>query len=189
MTRRPASRRAASAAAVATPASASASRRNRAPSARRCPGGLTSRRMPKSPRVQSEPRTAKGRSSTGRAPVSKTGGCRFESCRPCRGKPRRCEAFRLQVRRRAGYFARFLPEQGLVGRTLEDQQVPVLFLMQTRIRPEVNWPLASAASADYLTARYASWLGQGSGLTPEASRVRRLSDISRRPSSASYVRA
>ena len=24
-----------------------------------------------------------GRSSTGRAPVSKTGGCRFESCRPC----------------------------------------------------------------------------------------------------------
>jgi hypothetical protein len=27
---------------------------------------------------------AEGRSSTGRAPVSKTGGCRFESCRPCR---------------------------------------------------------------------------------------------------------
>jgi hypothetical protein len=26
---------------------------------------------------------AEGRSSTGRAPVSKTGGCRFESCRPC----------------------------------------------------------------------------------------------------------
>src|SRR5262245_5778830 len=24
-----------------------------------------------------------GRSSIGRAPVSKTGGCRFESCRPC----------------------------------------------------------------------------------------------------------
>jgi hypothetical protein len=31
---------------------------------------------------------AEGRSSTGRAPVSKTGGCRFESCRPCCGKPR-----------------------------------------------------------------------------------------------------
>ena len=28
---------------------------------------------------------AEGRSSTGRAPVSKTGGCRFESCRPCFG--------------------------------------------------------------------------------------------------------
>src|ERR1051325_6572956 len=28
-----------------------------------------------------------GRSSTGRAPVSKTGGCRFESCRPCRIHP------------------------------------------------------------------------------------------------------
>jgi hypothetical protein len=27
--------------------------------------------------------TAQGRSSIGRAPVSKTGGCRFESCRPC----------------------------------------------------------------------------------------------------------
>jgi hypothetical protein len=31
---------------------------------------------------------AEGRSSTGRAPVSKTGGCRFESCRPCKRKPR-----------------------------------------------------------------------------------------------------
>src|ERR671937_324 len=29
------------------------------------------------------PPPAQGRSSTGRAPVSKTGGCRFESCRPC----------------------------------------------------------------------------------------------------------
>ena len=29
-------------------------------------------------------RFAEGRSSTGRAPVSKTGGCRFESYRPCR---------------------------------------------------------------------------------------------------------
>ena len=47
--------------------------------------------------------------------------------------------FRLQVRRRAGYFwPDFCPNKGLVGRTLEDQQVPVLFLMQTRIRPEVN---------------------------------------------------
>jgi hypothetical protein len=52
----------------------------------------------------------------------------------------------LQVRRRAGYFlARFLPEQGLVGHTLEDQQVPVLFLMQTRVRSEVNEFPASRA--------------------------------------------
>src|SRR5204863_7702389 len=29
------------------------------------------------------PCPAQGRSSIGRAPVSKTGGCRFESCRPC----------------------------------------------------------------------------------------------------------
>src|SRR5215213_9964964 len=34
-------------------------------------------------RLESIART-EGRSSTGRAPVSKTGGCRFESCRPCR---------------------------------------------------------------------------------------------------------
>ena len=33
-------------------------------------------------RLQSRART-EGRSSIGRAPVSKTGGCRFESCRPC----------------------------------------------------------------------------------------------------------
>jgi hypothetical protein len=31
---------------------------------------------------------AEGRSSIGRAPVSKTGGCRFESCRPCSVPPR-----------------------------------------------------------------------------------------------------
>ena len=28
-------------------------------------------------------RATQGRGSIGRAPVSKTGGCRFESCRPC----------------------------------------------------------------------------------------------------------
>jgi hypothetical protein len=33
-------------------------------------------------------RAAQGRSSIGRAPVSKTGGCRFESCRPCWEHPR-----------------------------------------------------------------------------------------------------
>ena len=38
------------------------------------------------------PCPAQGRSSIGREPVSKTGGCRFESCRPCwvssgRGRP------------------------------------------------------------------------------------------------------
>src|SRR3954447_8324000 len=30
------------------------------------------------------PPATEGRSSIGRAPVSKTGGCRFKSCRPCR---------------------------------------------------------------------------------------------------------
>jgi hypothetical protein len=29
------------------------------------------------------PRAAQGRGAIGSAPVSKTGGCRFESCRPC----------------------------------------------------------------------------------------------------------
>src|SRR4051812_13720000 len=38
--------------------------------------------MPQTPRLESPSRT-EGRSSIGRAPVSKTGGCRFESCRPC----------------------------------------------------------------------------------------------------------
>src|SRR5207253_5756038 len=40
------------------------------------------RGMPAKRRIQSSFRT-EGRSSIGRAPVSKTGGCRFESCRPC----------------------------------------------------------------------------------------------------------
>ena len=56
---------------------------NRAPSARR--------RMPAINPLWVEPQSGRGynrlrnqgRSSTGRAPVSKTGGCRFESCRPC----------------------------------------------------------------------------------------------------------
>jgi hypothetical protein len=46
-------------------------------------------------------RTAEGRSSTGRAPVSKTGGCRFESCRPCQPcgeRPSRAALQVLQVR-------------------------------------------------------------------------------------------
>src|SRR5205085_7275654 len=38
--------------------------------------------MPQTSRLESPSRT-EGRSSIGRAPVSKTGGCRFESCRPC----------------------------------------------------------------------------------------------------------
>ena len=38
-------------------------------------------RQPGKPPIQSRP--TQGRSSIGRAPVSKTGGCRFESCRPC----------------------------------------------------------------------------------------------------------
>src|SRR6478735_6702088 len=32
-------------------------------------------------------RAAQGRGAIGSAPVSKTGGCRFESCRPCSGSP------------------------------------------------------------------------------------------------------
>ena len=35
------------------------------------------------PREATLVRATQGRSSIGRAPVSKTGGCRFESCRPC----------------------------------------------------------------------------------------------------------
>ena len=35
-------------------------------------------------------------------------------------------------------LAQRLPKQALVGRALEDQQMPVLFLMQARVRPEVN---------------------------------------------------
>jgi hypothetical protein len=77
-----------------------------APSARRCEGALTapkaipraapwraegqevlttSRRGPPPARRQYNPllEPAEGRSSTGRAPVSKTGGWRFESSRPC----------------------------------------------------------------------------------------------------------
>src|SRR5664279_1167136 len=38
------------------------------------------------PRSQPDPAAAKGRSSTGRAAVSKTAGCRFKSCRPCSTK-------------------------------------------------------------------------------------------------------
>src|SRR4029078_5835795 len=33
------------------------------------------------------PDAAQGRGAIGSAPVSKTGGCRFESCRPCTTKP------------------------------------------------------------------------------------------------------
>ena len=51
--------------------------------------------------------SAQGRSSIGRAPVSKTGGCRFESCRPCCRDP----VFEIQGTRRstAGILARPAP--------------------------------------------------------------------------------
>ena len=46
-----------------------------------------------------------GRSSTGRAPVSKTGGCRFESCRPCPfgGAETRLESHVYPFSGQAGY--------------------------------------------------------------------------------------
>jgi hypothetical protein len=52
------------------------------------------------------PRT-EGRSSTGRAPVSKTGGCRFESCRPCRLK----QAQTRLTKRASAYLSLALPNR------------------------------------------------------------------------------
>src|SRR5262245_36954755 len=58
--------------------------RERAP---REPAGEPPRRDSTGERDRDYNRNAtQGRSSTGRAPVSKTGGCRFESCRPCKAK-------------------------------------------------------------------------------------------------------
>jgi hypothetical protein len=55
-------------------------------------------------------RQPEGRSSTGRAPVSKTGGCRFESCRPCRESPALAGLSLIGRRRPRGRVSRSYPE-------------------------------------------------------------------------------
>jgi hypothetical protein len=72
--------------------------------------------MPEAARLQSD--EAQGRSSIGRAPVSKTGGCRFKSCRPCWAKGPQARAFLFSGPARGRWRAAKAPDEARAYRQL-----------------------------------------------------------------------